>query len=312
MDLVKQEINLDLSDTEKTALVCKALSSETRLEILRCLVEKAMTISELAEQFLLPMSSMCLHVKTLKDAGLISTVPKPGKHGSYKLCGISASLVTFNCFAHTAAPVHIPPEFVYMPIGNYSNCDIYPPCGLASDVSYLYYEDTPYGFYSPDRTLASLIWFTKGFLEYRFSNHTLLRDKPSQIEFSFEACSEAPGYNNDWPSDITLEINHVPITTFMVKGDYGGRKGIYNPSWWSDSNSQYGEYIRLYITNEGCYMNGEKVSAETIESLNMCSGYSFTFCLKVDENSSHVGGINLFGKHFGDYAQDIIMKVEYE
>lgn len=311
MDLVKEEINLDLSNTKKTALVCRALSSETRLEILCCLIEKAMTISELAEHFLLPMSSMCLHIKTLKEAGLISTVPKPGLRGSHKLCGIKASNISLDCFAHTAAATHMPPHFVYMPIGNFSNFEIHPPCGLASDVSYLYYEDTPYGFYSPDRTSASLLWFTKGFLEYQFSNHSLLQNTPSQIEISFEACAEAPGYNNDWPSDITLEINHIPITTFMVKGDYGGRKGIYNPSWWSDSNTQYGEYVRLRITNDGCYLNGEKVSGETITSMKLYSGYSFSFILRADENSTHVGGINLFGKHFGDYAQDIIMKVEY-
>ena len=36
----KKDIVLDLSDTEATAKICKALSSETRLEILKCLVDK--------------------------------------------------------------------------------------------------------------------------------------------------------------------------------------------------------------------------------------------------------------------------------
>ena len=74
----KKDIVMDLSDTETTARICRALSSETRLEILKCLVAKAMTISELAEAFYLPMSSMCLHIKTLKEANLITVVPKPG------------------------------------------------------------------------------------------------------------------------------------------------------------------------------------------------------------------------------------------
>ena len=59
------------------------------------------------------------------------------------------------------------------------------------------------------------------------------------------------------------------------------------------------------------FLDGEKVSEETIESLKMKEGYHFSFILKVDENSSHVGGMNLFGKHFGDHPQDIIMKVDY-
>ena len=78
----KKDIVLDLSDTEATAKICKALSSETRLEILKCLVDKSMTISELAEAFYLPMSSMCLHIKTLSEANLITVVPKPGLRGS--------------------------------------------------------------------------------------------------------------------------------------------------------------------------------------------------------------------------------------
>lgn len=308
----KEDIILDLSDMETAVKMGKALSSETRLEILKCLVDKAMTISELAEAFYLPMSSMCLHIKTLKEAGLITVIPKPGIRGSQKLCGIRASTISLDVFAHVNRITRKPPVFVNMPVGHYCNCEIEPPCGIASVNSYLYREDSPHGFYSPDRTDASLLWFTSGYLEYQFPNYALLQDSVAQIEFSFEICSEAPGYNNNWPSDITVELNHKKITTFLTKGDYGGRKGIYNPSWWSDSITQFGEYKKLYITHSGCYMDNAKVSDETIESLELLKGYFFSFILKVDKDSTHVGGMNLFGSHFGDYAQDIIMKVEYE
>ena len=50
-----------------------------------------------------------------------------------------------------------------------------------------------------------MIWFTRGYLEYQFSNYTLQQAPVKQVEFTFEICSEAPGYNEDWPSDITLE-----------------------------------------------------------------------------------------------------------
>ena len=194
----KKDIVLDLSDTEATAKICKALSSETRLEILKCLVDKSMTISELAEAFYLPMSSMCLHIKTLSEANLITVVPKPGLRGSQKLCGIKTANVTLDIFAHLNKLTRKPPVYVNMPIGHYSDCHILPPCGIASAASYVYYEDSPYGFYSPDRTDAALIWLTSGFLEYQFSNYPLQQNKVTQIEFSFEICSEAPGYNNNW------------------------------------------------------------------------------------------------------------------
>ena len=128
----KKEITMDLSDIEYTAKICKALSSETRLEILKCLVSKSMTISELAEQFYLPMSSMCLHIKTLKEAGLITSVQKPGIRGSQKLCGIRSSNIELDLFAHVNRVSRKPPVFVNMPIGHYSTCEIYPPCGIAS------------------------------------------------------------------------------------------------------------------------------------------------------------------------------------
>lgn len=308
----KEHIALDLTDISKTALMGKALSSETRLEILKCLVNKAMTISELAAEFYLPMSSMCLHVKILREAGLITVIPKPGIHRTQKLCGINAESINVDLFAHTNRLVRKPPAIVNMPIGHYSSCDIHPPCGIVSVNQYLSQEDSPHGFYSPDRTDAALLWFTWGFLEYQFPNSYLLNDKVSQVEFSFEVCSEAPGYNNNWPSDISIEINRIPITTFMTMGDYGDRKGIYNPSWWSSSVTQYGEYRKLRITHRGCFLDNVQVSSETLDSLGMLRGYYFSFTLKVDKESEHVGGMNLFGSRFGDYAQDIIMSVEYE
>lgn len=307
----KKNLTLNLSDIEYTAKICKALSSETRLEILRCLVKKPMTISQLAEEFYLPISSMCLHVNTLKNAGLINVLPKPGIRGTKKLCGITAASVFLDLFSHENRLVHKPSAYVYMPIGHYCNCEITPPCGIATANSYLSEEDSPYGFYSPDHINASLLWLTSGFLEYQFSNELLLIDQIDHIEFSFEICSEAPGYNNDWPSDISLELNHKHVTTLHTLADYGGRRGIYNPSWWNDSNTQFGEFKIIHVTHTGCFINNQKVSDETIQSLGLLNGYSFSFKLCVDSNSEHVGGMNLFGKFFGDYAQDIIMKVDY-
>lgn len=119
-EVKKKDILLNLADLEDTARVCRALSSETRLEILKCLIDRAMTISELAEKFYLPMSSMCLHIKTLREANLISVVPKPGIRGSQKLCGMKTTSVTLDLFAHVNKRTGKPPAYIYMPIGHYS------------------------------------------------------------------------------------------------------------------------------------------------------------------------------------------------
>ena len=96
-------------------------------------------------------------------------------------------------------------------------------------------------FYLPEHSEAQLIWFTQGYLEYRV-NRSLLREAGSMenVEISFEACSEAQGYNNDWPSDITLWINRREVGTFTSAGDFGGTRGAQNPAWWSDTMTQYG------------------------------------------------------------------------
>ncbi len=309
----KEDIQLDLTDIKRAAMICRALSSETRLQILHVLIDSSMTISQLAEYFYLPISSMSVHVHILEEAGLVTAISNPGVRGTKKLCGISASSVTLDLFAHKKKlPSQKASVYVSMPVGSYSACEVAPPCGLVSSNLYLYPEDSPYGFYMPDHVQASLIWLTGGYLEYQFPNEVLSKARPSRLQFSFEICSEAPGYDNSWPSDVVLDLNHHTITTIHIKGDYGGRRGIYNPTWWEDSASQYGDYIIVDITHSGCYMGNQKVSSETIDSLGLADGYSFSFRLTVCERKDQGGGMNLFGKHFGDYDQDIVMKVEYE
>ncbi len=307
----KKEINLSLSDIEQSAAICRALSSEIRLKILKALIDRAITISELAEMFYLPVSSMSMHIKILTQAGLVTVVAKPGMHGTKKLCGITASEVNFDFFAHVNQIVRKPPAYVNMPIGHYSSCEAAPPCGIISPNFYLYDEDAPEGFYMPEHVDASLIWFNSGYLEYQFPNVSLKADTVNHVELSFELCSEAPGYNNEWPSDIDVAINGKTIATLHIKGDYGDRRGIYNPSWWNETNTQYGEYIILHINHTGCWISGEKVSDENIETLHLIENYFFTFRLTSAPDAVHAGGMNLFGRHFGDYAQDIVMKVEY-
>lgn len=312
MSVSKEDIVLNLNDIEKTARVCKALSSETRLEILRSLVNHSMTISQLAENFYLPMSSMCLHIKILREAGLIQTYPKPGLHGTQKLCDLITSNVSVDIYSHAQYTLRKPTVYVDMPIGQFSDCQLNPPCGIATPDYYISKDDTPYGFYTPDRVNAAILWLTTGYLEYQFPNESLNQDDILEVEFTFEICSEAPGYNPDWPSDIDIELNHKRVATIRLNGDYGGRRGIYNPSWWPDRNTQYGEYHSLSITSSGSFVDQKKVSSETIDTLGLRDGYRFSFILRCSEDSKYPGGMNLFGKHFGDYNQGIVMKVKYK
>ena len=130
-----------------------------------------------------------------------------------------------------------------------------------------------------------------------------------EVSFSFEVCSEAPGYQNDWPSDITVWINGEEIATMTIPGDFGGRRGRLNPEWWGDTLTQYGLYKEVRITDTGCYENDMKCSNLTLKDLELDKKNCISFKLGVKPDAVHAGGMNLFGEKFGDYAQAIEMKV---
>lgn len=309
---MKSVLEINLMEKEKLADIGKALSSPIRLDILYYLAEKPAIISDVAKYFSIPASSAALHIRTLENAGLIFVQPIPGSKGSQKLCGVLVSRVDIDLF-HTITSGKN--QMLYqenIPIGCYFNYDVYPPCGIVSETSYLGAEDSLSGFFCPDRFKAQLIWLSKGFLEYRFSNNVIKMHTVNKVQFTFEICSEALGYNNNWRSDVSLWINGIEIGIIECPGDYGGRRGRLNPEWWNESSTQYGDLRKIWITDNGCYIDEIKVSDYTIKSLQLDTLNYISFKIGVKPDARYVGGFNLFGEKFGDYSQNIIMEIYNE
>lgn len=309
MKASKKRIALDLCNLQKTALVGKALSSEVRLEMLKLLIERSANISEIAAEVGLPQSSAALHVKVLEEAGMISVIEQPGVRGAQKVCGISFEDIYFNAFKHKTEHDHSKVFTFPMPIGNYFDCEVNGNCGIISEKGYLGVEDFPSSFYWQNRSEAQLLWFNTGFVEYRFPTHLMRTGQIQEVSFSFEICSEAPGYQNDWPSDITVWVNGQEIVTMTLPGDFGGRRGRLNPEWWGDTMTQYGMYKSIKINSMGCYEDDIKCSSLTMETLRLEEKNYVSFKLGVRPDAVHAGGMNLFGEKFGDYAQGLLMKV---
>ena len=311
---MKNRINLELNQAEDSAAVFRALSSPERLKILQSLIEKAggCNISELAEEFRMPISTTALHVRILEEAGLIFIQERPGLRGSQKICAILAEDVYINIFNRQKEKIKTRNIGCSMPLGNYFDCRVTMPCGMAGKKSFIGIEDSVQAFYNPNRTHAQILWFTSGFLEYRFPNHFVSHEKLLELNFSFEACSEAPGYNMDWPSDITIWINGSEVFSFRCAGDFGDKRGLYNPDWWPDVSTQYGELHHLDITREGCFGDGRKTSASNLEDLRVTEGEFISFKIGVKEDAEFVGGINLFGENFGNYKQNLYMIAKLE
>lgn len=309
---MKEHIELDFSEKEQISKVAKALSSNVRLEILDILREKPLNISEISEKMGIPISSTALHIRVLEDSGIVITQSMPGLRGSQRVCGLKINQVTMTLLNQQE---NFPKDNIYtetMPIGNYFDCKITAPCGIASENTFLSSEDSVYGFYSPEKHTAQILWFTQGYLEYRFPNIQMQKLKHiKSLEFSMEICSEAPGYNNSWKSDITFWINGKEIGFFTSPRDYGGRKGKQTPQWWDNNMTQFGVLKSLSITEEGTFLDGEFFSPLTLSDFSLRDNPYISFKLGVKEDAHYVGGLNLFGEKFGDYAQNILMKIIY-
>lgn len=305
LDIDREE---DFSQFEKLG---KALSSGVRLKMLSILKHKSMNIIELAQELRVPVSSAAFHVTLLEEAHLINTEMLPGIRGSQKVCSSRAEDVFLSI--NTASHEKERRSFsVDMPIGNYYDFKIHPTCGMVSDESYIESCDDVKSFYSPNRSAAQLMWFQRGFVEYRFPNHLLGDMNPNYLSFSLELCSEAPGYRNVWPSDITFYINGLELFTYTSPGDFGGRHGKLTPIWWTDGNTQFGLLKTISADEGGIYLDGVQQSEKiTIQTLDLASQPFVSFKIGIKKDAKHVGGINIFGKSYGDYQQNIVMYVEY-
>ena len=301
---------LDL-DTEQQDLLClvgKALSSKTRINILKLLYYNSYNIGEIAMHCNIPNSSAAFHVKILEDAQLINTENQPGNRGVVKLCSRKHDLLNIRL---AGIPQNIDRvESISMPIGLFTNCQIVSPCGISNEITIIGSEDNPTNFFLPLRTSAKLLWSSAGFVEYTFPYTLPKNTVPKRMSLSFEICSEAPNYRNDWKSDITIWVNGVECATWESPGDFGGRRGILNPGWWDNGVTQYGQLVTLEITGEITSLNSKEVSPVTLDTLGL-NGGPVLLRIGNKDDAKHRGGFNIFGKNFGDHEQDIIMSFVY-
>jgi predicted transcriptional regulator len=299
------QINLD--DKEKLNLIGKALSSDVRIDILRLLTEKSFNVNDIAEKLDIPASSAAMHVRALEDAGLIRCDLVPAVRGSMKLCSKAVNgveIITESAIGADSV------EVINMPVGAFVDYSVKPTCGIAGDKGPIGQEDEPGSFYHQDRGNAKLLWFGgDGFVEYRFPNYSFKEKEAKRLEFSMEVCSEDHEFNMDYPSDITLWVNGKSVGTWTCPSDFGGRRGMWNPGWWPDKNSQYGVLKTWSVREDGCFLDGEKVSDLKLGDLNIYKENFVSVKIGVSESAKHKGGLNLFGEGFGDYAQGIRMAI---
>ena len=310
-EIMGKHAELSIESPELLGKIARALSSQVRLDIIAALGYRSMSVSELARELDIPMSSMALAVRILEDAELVRTDSQPGTHGALKICNRKIDTISIN-LAPKEQLLKAQPLSMSMPIGGYSAAEgIQPTCGLVSEKQSLGTIDLPHLFYSPQRFDAQLIWFRQGYLEYRFCETLLSNDNIDWIELSFEACSEAPMYRDPWPSDIFVEFNDVRLGTWTCPCDCGGRQGHLTPAWWGLTNTQYGFLKTWRVDQSGTYLDHTPISTVTIPDLHITERSYSSVRIGVDPRSKNVNGINLFGDKFGDHPQSINLRIGY-
>ena len=63
------------------------------------------------------------------------------------------------------------------------------------------------------------------------------------------------------------------------------------------------------IRSDGTYIDGHKISPITLKELDLDTHHSIRLRIEVKEDAKHRGGINIFGRGFGNYDQDITMRL---
>ncbi|MBB6734560.1 ArsR/SmtB family transcription factor [Cohnella zeiphila] len=286
----------------------ECLASETRIRILELLSENPMNIRDLALTLGVSSAITTKHVQKLEEAGIVKSESVPGKRGTQKVCSLALDQVLLQFRSSKKEPNVY---FSSIPVGQYSSFEVKPTCGLASDSSVIGMIDDPRYFADPEHVKASIVWFGSGWVEYRIPNFLLAGQRLKALEISLEICSEAPGYNEQWPSDITFEINGARIGTWTCPGDFGAQRGAYTPSWWN-LGTNYGLLKRLTVGDGGSHIDGTRLSSVTVGDLAIGYGKDISLRIRCDETSEHCGGVTLLGRSFGNYRQDIEVAMRYE
>lgn len=299
-------------DVNAIALTGRALSQPVRIEILRELNKKPMSLTDIAKRFDIHASSAAVHMKILQDAGLVfiqnSTIKKGVKYYSYP----PEKNIIIHLRNEFGISGELKPFIKNITIGEYVDAEFGDTCGFASENEIL--NDCVKNLvFAENRKNAQILWTNDGYVEYAFPNLYAINKDVEQIEINLEICSEARGFNENFVSDISFFLCGKRLCVFECPGDYGKRYGKYTPAWWYSESTKYGLLTTISVTDRGVFLNGKFIcNSVKLKDLKLGEGSATRFRIEVEKNAAHRGGFNLFGEKFGDYNIPIVFTAYYK
>lgn len=302
---------IHITDIRSSMAVLDALHSEVRLNILNLIKRYGeINLNQLAKELGLSNGAITAHIRKLQEAKLIKVRSKSAVRGAQKVCSLMATKVIIDIFDESALQKN---AYAFdIGIGHYTDFSVTPTCGVVLKDVILGELDDPRYFAFPERIDARLLWFTQGHLTYQLPNSLKLGEECTELQIGMELASEAPGYSTYYPSDISFLVNGIDLGFFTSLGEYNDRKGIFTPDWWFPNLGQYGKLKLLTVNDTGCFIDGLKISDVTIGQLDIAHRSAISFTIEVKKDAANLGGVNIFGKGFGDYDSGISFKMFYK
>ena len=297
---------MEISVNRDNFSILESFSSSTRIRIIELLNEQPMNIRALSEALDIKPPIVTRHIQMLEQAGIVRSELIAGKRGQQKLCYLQLDqmILNFRCNASDKKQ-QVQKYEVMIPVGMYSDFEIEPSCGLASEHSMLGMCDDPRYFADPVHRDAHVLWFSSGYIEYRIPNYMLYNEQASALEVSLEICSDTPCSSSHLqPSDIVFSFNGIDVAVWTFPGKIGKGRAIFTPQWWH-KDIQHGVMKHIRVNEQGTYIDGVLVSSVTIDALSLSADEEIVMRISSRSDAKHCGGVTLFGSGFGNYNQDI-------
>ncbi len=302
-------------DCDKIVNACQALGNKERFCILKRLLLTPMTLVEIVNEFGLSNSSVMYHLKLLIDAGFVKASYLPSKKGKTQLFYSSLYVLNIDFFKKVFTPAFSTIR-KSVPVGAYTDAYFDANFRIRDKDTNMCLRFNKNDVFNNQRFNANSLWTECGFVEYSFSNDFIDENnisKLKRIDFSVEVCSEVFLYRNDYKSEIFFYINGIELCSFISSGDYGERRGKYTEEIIPPTNSQYGNYVNVAVTNEGVLLNEKLVNtAVTLSDLHLIKDNKIKFKLGNKKDSPQNGGFNIFGKGIGEHNIDIELAAVFE
>lgn len=288
----------------------KTLGSDVRMRIVELLSEHGeMNMNEIASALELTNGALTAHIRRLEECGIIQTVTECTGHGNQKLCSIKVDQILVSGRTEEVREVRVRDEEIR--VGYFDAFDIKPPCGLCSVYSMIGKENDAAYYALPDRLNAGMLWFSEGYVEYRVPDLLTEAQQMHQIMFYFEISPDHVGALPESQAEIDFYLNQKKIGTWVTPPEFQWTKGIYTPSWWYGREKQFGLMKMIVVTRFGTYLDGMKVSEVGLDNFTTEELRHLRLRLCVEKRGRYQSGIVLYGAGFGNYNQDIHVRVHY-